>query len=598
MKKFKFKFHFKNLPIFLRLSIVIFFVFLLTIVLFLTTSFSYQKEKQAELYRTLNSSNQQAISKIDDYINDISNITKLPLTYKQADTEYMTLLNNFSTKGENTFAFQLFNEQIFEEIFTYKKSVNSCFIFNPDGAGDYKVHDPIYQPFNPSTEVWFSECIDAFGKPVLVDTYELPNLVRQSESPFYVFGVARGIVRLENASVIGVLLVNTKISFLEDICKNMQLTDNHRIVILHDNYTIYDTRTDNIGKAPDNVLLSTPENTDTEMFSVSIDGTDMLAASVTSSTSGWKIISLIPEAELFSDINHTLTINILAFTFVMLFSLYLLFLVSRQIVVPINRLVKVMKIAESGDFQARIQVDRQDEVGKLATSYNSLLEKISELIHEVYQQQITASKLELQMLQSQINPHFLYNTLESISMMATINGDETASEMAANLGSLLRYSISNPNQQVTLGEEIMQLKKYIALQEQRFRSQYTIEINIDQKSYPISMPKLILQPIVENAIYHGMSSVRSGGKITVAASRTEHHILLITVSDNGKGMSAEQVSNLNGYINEENELFKSIGMRNVNRRIQLFCGSGYGLTITSTPDEGTTVFVRIPAEFP
>mgnify|MGYP002576556207 CR=1 FL=1 len=596
MKKFKFRF--KNLPIFLRLSIVILLVFLLTIGLFLMTSFTYRKEKQEELYRTMNSGNQQAISKIDDYINDISNITKLPLTYKQADKEYMSLLYNFSTKGENTFTFQLFNEQIFEEIFTYKKSVNSCFIFNPDGVGDYKVHDPIYQPFNPSKEDWFSECIDAFGKPVLVDTYALPNLVKQKDEPFYVFGVARGIVRLEDASVIGVLLVNTKVSFLEDICKNMQLTENHRIVILHDNYTIYDTMTEYTGKVPDSILLTIPANTDAKMFPVSIDGVDMLAASVTSDSSGWEIISLIPEAELFSDMNRTLTANILIFTVVMLLSLFLLFIVSRQIVMPINRLVKVMKIAESGDFQARIQVDRKDEIGKLSESYNSLLEKISELIHEVYQQKITASELELQMLQSQINPHFLYNTLESISMMATINGDDTTSEMAANLGSLLRYSISNPNQQVTLGEEIMQLRKYIALQEQRFRSQYTIEITIDQKFYPVSMPKLILQPIVENAIYHGMSSVRSGGKITVTAARTEHDTLMITVTDNGKGMTEEQVNNLNGYINEENELFKSIGMRNVNRRIQLFCGSGYGIHITSAPDEGTTVSVRIQVEFP
>ncbi len=593
----KLNFHFKDIPIFFRLSIIILFVFILTLGLFLVTYISYQKEKQTSIYHTVDSSNHQTISKIDDYIDDLSNITKLPLTYKQADVEYMTNLYNFAVKGENTFTFQRLNEQIFEEIFTLKKSVNSCFIFNLEGVGDYKVRDAIYQPFNPSSEEWFPNCIEAFGKPVLVDTYELPNVVNERSKPLYVFGLARGIVRLENGSVIGILLVNTEITFFEEITENMQLTDNHRIIILHDDYTIYDTETEYIGKTTEQALLSVPANTDREMYTLNMDGADMLASSVTSSSSNWRIISLLPEEELFSDINHALQRNILMLTIVMTLSMGLLFLISRQIVAPINRLVKVMKIAESGDFNSRILVDRKDEVGMLSESYNSLLEKIDELIHEVYIQKIASSELELQMLQSQINPHFLYNTLESISMMATLNDDDITADMTANLGSLLRYSISNLNHQVTLGDEIAQLKKYASLQEHRFHSQYSIEIDIDQKFYPSSMPKLILQPIVENAIYHGMSSVQSGGKILVSATKVSHNTLLITVTDNGKGMSADKVKDLNGYINEENELFKSIGMRNVNRRIQLFCGSEYGLTVQSAPEQGTTVSVRILTDY-
>ena len=252
-----------------------------------------------------------------------------------------------------------------------------------------------------------------------------------------------------------------------------------------------------------------------------------------------------------------------------------------------------MKFAESGDFSTHIQVDSTDEVGMLSASYNSLLDKINELIQEVYVEKITSSELELQMLQAQINPHFLYNTLESISMMAAINNDDATADMAALLGSLLRYSISDFNRLVTLSDELAQLRKYIQLQEQRFHSQYQIDVNIDPKFYTITTPKMILQPIVENAIYHGMASVRSGGKILVTAEQPDRSTLLLTVHDNGTGMTEQQVKDLNGYINEENNLFKSIGMRNVNRRIQLFCGLEYGLTIESSPAKGTTVYVRI-----
>jgi two-component system sensor histidine kinase YesM len=161
------------------------------------------------------------------------------------------------------------------------------------------------------------------------------------------------------------------------------------------------------------------------------------------------------------------------------------------------------------------------------------------------------------------------------------------------LGSILRYSISDMNQLVSLGDEIAQVRKYIQLQEQRFHSQYHVELEIDPKYYSFITPKMILQPIVENAIYHGMSSVRSGGIISVTATQPDRNTLLLLVHDNGTGMDAEQVRNLNGYIREENNLFKSIGMRNVNRRIQLFCGSDYGVHVESTPDEGTTVTLRL-----
>lgn len=583
----------RNSSIFFHLSMIIVIVFIAILSLFLITSNNYRLEKQNSIYTTVNQNNRQTISKIDDYINDINNITKIPLTYKQSDDIYMNYLYDFTSNHINSYKFQLLNEQIFEEIFAYKPSVNSCYIFNLTGEGDYKVRDAIYKPFNPSSEPWFSECIDAFGKPVLVDTYELPYIVNEKSKPFYVFGVARGIVRISDASVIGILLVNTKVSYFEDICANMKLTENHRVVILHDDYTIYDTIQENISKPAEDILLSIPRNTDENIFSLKIGNESFLAASADSESNDWRIISLIPESELFAEINQLQKRNLIILTIVMALSLLGLFFTSRQIIVPIDRLSKIMKIAESGDFSTHIQVNRMDEIGRLSISYNSLLDKINELIHEVYLQKIASSEAKLQMLQSQINPHFLYNTLESISMMATINDDEATAEMATELGSILRYSISNINQPVSLSEEIAQLKKYISLLERRFHSQYTISIDIDNKYYSISIPRLILQPILENAIYHGMSSVRSDGKIVISAKKADPHTLLLTVSDNGSGMSEEKVQDLNEYINEKNDLFKSIGMRNVNRRIKLSCGPEYGLTVYSCIGKGTTVVMRI-----
>jgi len=203
------------------------------------------------------------------------------------------------------------------------------------------------------------------------------------------------------------------------------------------------------------------------------------------------------------------------------------------------------------------------------------------------------SKLELQMLQSQINPHFIYNTLESISMMATIHDDDTTSEMASNLGSILRYGINKTKEEVTVKEEIDNLEKYIYLQDIRFHSVYRIVIQVDPELYSVDIVKLILQPIVENAIYHGMKDIRSGGEILVRGYQTDKKTMIFEVEDNGSGMSAELTRDLNDYINDRNNLFHSIGLRNVNKRIKIKYGEEYGLTILSEANF-TKVVVKLP----
>ena len=252
----------------------------------------------------------------------------------------------------------------------------------------------------------------------------------------------------------------------------------------------------------------------------------------------------------------------------------------------------MMKMAEDGDFTNHVRLETRDEVGRLANSYNSLIDRINSLIKEVYLERINANELELQMLQSQINPHFLYNTLESISMMATINDDDITADMAASLGSILRYSISDLNLPVSLGDEVNHVKQYFSLQEYRFKNQYRLETDIEPSLLSLQTPKLMLQPIVENAIYHGMSTVRSGGLIRITGERKGRGVYEIRVTDNGAGIPAEKLESLNDYINEKNENFSSIGLRNVNRRIKLFCGENAGVTVSSTGGN-TVVTIRL-----
>jgi two-component system sensor histidine kinase YesM len=590
----------RNLSIVVKFTLIILLAFVLLSGSILISANLYTKERLATYYDVHSSNNKQLLDKIDSYISDISNVTKIPLTYKINDTTYMSLLSDFNETGNNSYEFQRQNEQIFEQIMTYKNEVNSCYIFNTKGDGDYKVKYAIYAPFDPTGESWFEETIDRFGKPVFVKTYELPHIVNDHLKPVYVFGIARGIVQLKTGSVIGVLLVNTEVKYLEKLCKEISIGKNQRILIMNGNYCIYDTKNEfTANNVPThNAIMSVPQQTQDSFFQLDMDGTKCYSSSLFSDKFGLRIVSIAPADDLLGGLTKIQFTNFLQLILIIFVILLITLFAIRKVVSPITLLSSMMRMAEDGDFSNHVRFDTRDEVGKLAISYNSLIDKINSLIKEVYIEKINSNELELQMLQSQINPHFLYNTLESISMMAAINDDDVTSDMAASLGSILRYSISDLNASVSLWDEINHIKQYVSLLEYRFKNQYQLRIDIPTTLYSFQMPKLILQPVIENAIYHGMRSIRTGGLIVVSARKTDRNTLTISVTDNGAGIPEDKLHDLNAYINEENNDFDSIGLRNVNKRIKLFCkadkkNTGIGVKIENAPAGGTCVIISL-----
>lgn len=555
----------------------------------------FTNEKKNDIYSAVNQTNHQAMNKIDDYLIDIANITKIPLTYKQKDKSYLRYLSDFNKTGDKTRDLQVMNEQMFEEIFAYKSNIEACYVYNLNGIGDYKVRTPVYNILSPVNLPMFQNSIDMFGKPIILNTYELPYVSHEKDS-VYVFGISRGIVSFVESKVVGIIVVVTRTEYFQEISEDMKTSDNQRIIILDNDYVIYDTQEENIATTVSNDIMKINWDAPQDDKTITINGQEYMSSSFLSNYSGWRIISLIPQEEMFHDLAKMQSITLLIITLLVVISLLLGFILSFQIVHPLKKLATLMKLAESGDFDIKVKVNSKDEIGTLAQAFNSMISKINSLIQEVYIEQIRQSELELQMLQSQINPHFIYNTLESISMMATIHDDEATSEMAFNLGSILRYGINKTKEEVTIREELDNLEKYISLQEIRFHSVYTITINVSPNLYNIYIIKLILQPVVENAIYHGMKEIRSGGKIIVTGYKTDNKVLVFEVEDNGKGMTESLTRDLNDYINDKNNLFNSIGLRNVNKRIKIKYGDEYGLEIQSKTNTSTKVIIRLPIE--
>lgn len=264
---------------------------------------------------------------------------------------------------------------------------------------------------------------------------------------------------------------------------------------------------------------------------------------------------------------------------------------------PIARLVRLMRRMEEGNFQTEaLTSPRTDEVGWLYRGVGSLVQRIDVLIQEAWRSERKKKALEFQVLSHQINPHFLYNTLESIRWKAENHGRSDISEMVSALGNLLRLSLNQGKEITTLRREIEQVKAYVLIEQARMGKTIRILYSIDEDLLDFPFLRLLLQPLVENAIQHSVRSDFEKGKIIVSARR-EKEDMIIEIADNGKGIPQSIIDELD-YEDPEEEMYtttrRGVGLRNVNDRLKLYFGSDYKLQIQIGAQGGTRILLRHP----
>ena len=273
-------------------------------------------------------------------------------------------------------------------------------------------------------------------------------------------------------------------------------------------------------------------------------------------------------------------------------------IISKQVTKPIKEMQKVARQYSLGAFDAKVSVHGKDEIAELGNVLNNMSSQLLELISSVTEKERQSNYLELQTLIYQINPHFLYNTLDSINMLARKNDDIQVALMVTNLSRLFRLSLNRGRDVITVREEMMQVTYYLKIQKFRFEEQLDWNINFDDEILEYRMLKFIMQPLVENAIYHGIKSKNQYGKLTIRGYK-DKNMLIFVIKDTGKGMDEDTLTKLYQRINEKKRDEKEnrgYGIWNVNQRIKLYYGEQYGLQIDSIVDKGTSIYIKIPAE--
>ncbi len=302
----------------------------------------------------------------------------------------------------------------------------------------------------------------------------------------------------------------------------------------------------------------------------------------------FQVFATIPLESIDNNLGYIKKLIILSLIISGLLAISVSFFMARNIVKPIKVLVRGMKRVEEGDYSPTMNLQRNDEIGLLEDSYNNMVIKLQESIDTLVAKQRQLREAEIKILQAQINPHFLYNTLDAVKWMAKLKKFDEITTIVTQLGTLLRNSIDNNREFLTVRENLEIVNSYIRIQSIRSNEQFSVVYKIDEGVYEYQTPKLMLQPLVENAIIHGLMHGDIGGVLVIEAWVDSNNLIFV-VQDNGVGMSSDQ---LHQVLNQSGS--DHIGLCNVDHRIKLYYGVEYGLSVESKIGEGTRVTIKIP----
>lgn len=445
-----------------------------------------------------------------------------------------------------------------------------------------------------TSEEWYRNAVTSKGALLLVSRPLGRNLSSgNTSSADDILSFIKAISDPDNGQWSGVISIDFKLSTIEEMIQTITLGKNGFIYLLNEGGEIV--------YAPANPIVNRinpswfDSNKGHSFVKIIKDKRYQIIYTVSPFTK-WKVVGVFSFSDTLHEVTSARYYTIFIVSVTILLAIIVAYIMTSSIAKPLNKLKNLMKKVESGDLSVQFESRNRDEIGHVGNGFNNMLKEIRNLIDLVYLEQKSKRETELKILQAQIKPHFLYNTLEAIHWMAIQSGSKDLVKLIEALTHFFRIGLSRGKEFLTVQEEIAHVESYLVVQKFRYEDklEYTIDCEERLQGYPIL--KLILQPLVENAIYHGIKERRGTGKIEVCMRR-EGDLLCLTVTDNGVGIPPERMSQIQAVLDgrlERGEGLYGYGIYNVNERIKLHYGTQYGITIRNNEPLGVVVTIRYP----
>lgn len=569
--------HFKGKSI--QLIITLSFT-LATIIAMIFIGFMFYNKYSVAAQQNVQMSTRQIIEQVslnmDYYQNSIKSLSDL-------------LYNSISTSQELPNARI---EQQMDQILNTRDDVVAMAVFSD--TGELVMGDPfskLKSNINVKSQDWFKQA-EASPQELLFSAPHVENLFEGRHN--WVISHTRTITyNYKGAETQGVLLIDINFSSIDQLCRKASLGNRGYIYIINEKgELIYHPQQALIYaglKGEDfNNIGSNSYNSISEVF----QGEKRIVTIEPVSYMGWKVAGIFYMDDLIASRNELIRYAILIILFGTMFLIAIFVLISAKITKPIKELERSMKMVEEGQLDVSSNISGAEEIMHLSNAFNLMIARIKQLMDQIVLEQESKRKSELNALQAQINPHFLYNTLDSIVWMAENGKSQEVIGMVTALARLFRISISRGKNIITVEQELEHAKNYLIIQKIRYKNKFQYEIKAEEEVLKCHTVKLILQPIIENAIYHGIEYMVDEGFISISAGKFENK-LLFEVTDNGLGMAPETIEKLL-YSDQKDNKGTGVGVKNVHERIRLTYGEEYGINIESELEAGTKVKIWLP----
>ena len=571
----------------IRNSIFIYFT-ITSLVAVLLIVISIYSRLSSQLYDTVKQENVNLVNRVDSSMEVyLRNIMKL------SDTIYYGIIKNTNLSEDSI------GEKLTLLYNNNKEQVSNIALISKEGEPISVVPAARFRKnFKAEDEEWF---VNALNKTENIH-FTLPHVQKMFEkgdnSYNWVISMSRAVeITVGGSTEQAVLLIEMAYQGLEEVLDEVTLGNGGYIYLMDSNGDIiWHPKFELIasGRVKENNLVAAgyDDGSREEVF----NGTRQTVVTKTVGYTGWKLVGVIKG----TGISLNMLKTRLFIVFVILLIIFIVILInsyiSFRVTNPIRELEKSVKALEEGNLDADIYMGGSYEVQHLGKSVQDMKFRIKGLMQDIVNEHEEKRKSEFDSLQAQINPHFLYNTLDIIVWQIENEKQSEAVHTVTALARFFRLSLGKGKNIVTVRDEIDHVKNYLMIQHMRFKNKFDYEFDIAEDVLELPSLKLMLQPLVENAIYHGMEFMDGDGMIMVKAWREEDELYL-SVADNGLGMTEDKVEMiLTGKSTSGNGRGSGIGVKNVNERIKLYFGEAYGLTIDSEPDEGTTVIIHLPAK--